>query len=100
LAAKALEEVERRYIGFFEELGNGGVAALKHLIEQVDATVDAASADDVNLLAKLYSIDSARASVEVVARYYGRFLPASIVNSLRAELMFLLDRAREVAVDV
>ncbi|GBC68916.1 hypothetical protein HRbin01_00604 [archaeon HR01] len=96
----AIEDFERRYGGFFEELGYGCHASFKHLLEMVGSTIDTATADDVGLVTKLYSIESAKASIEVVAKYYSRFLPATVLNSLRAELEYLLDRVLEVAVDV
>jgi hypothetical protein len=84
--------------GFFEELGFGAAATFKQLLEQVDIAVDTATAEDVNLLAKLYTLRSARASVEVVTKYYSQFLPSTVVNNLRADLFFVLERAEAVVV--
>ncbi|MEM0478640.1 MAG: hypothetical protein QXN23_01630 [Candidatus Caldarchaeum sp.] len=90
------ERLLERYGGFFEELGYGCLASFKHLIEQVEVTIDTATSNDVNLFAKLHVLKSARASVEVFTEYYSRFLPPTVVNNLRADLTFLLERAEEV----
>ena len=92
------ERLLSRYGGFFEELGSGCLATLKQLLEQVELAVGTAAANDVNLLAKLYVIKSAKACVETVTQYFSRFLPPTVVNNLRADLTFLLERAEEVVV--
>ncbi len=94
----AYERLLERYGGFFEELGYGCHTSFRHLLEQVETAIDTATSDDVNLLAKLYVLKSAKSSVEVVAKYYGRFLPKTVVNNLRADLFFVLERAEEVVV--
>lgn len=85
-----------RYGGFFEELGPGCLATLKHLLEQVEVTIDTATSNDVNLFAKLHALKSARTSVEVFTEYYSRFLPPTVVNNLRADLEWVLSRTEEV----
>ncbi|MEM4273280.1 MAG: hypothetical protein QW420_02855 [Candidatus Caldarchaeum sp.] len=95
----AYERLLSRYGGFFEELGFGAMATFKQLLEQVELAVSTAVSEDVNLLAKLYVLKSAKASIDVVADYYSRFLPPAVVNNLRADLSFLLERAKEVVIE-
>jgi len=90
------ENIGRRYLGFFEEVG--GKNDLQRLIEKVDSTVNFCVDKTNNLLAKLMSIRETEESIDVVIEYYNTYLPANILNNLRADLKWLLERAKTMVV--
>jgi len=92
----AIEDVRQRYMEFFEEVG--GKIDLQRLIEKVDSTVDFCVDKTNNILAKLMSIREVEEAIDEVIEYYSICLPANILNNLRADLNWLLERAKTVVV--
>jgi len=91
----AIEDIRQRYMEFFEEVG--AKADFEKLIEKVEVTIEYC-VNDANLLAKLMSVKEAEEAVDEITEYYRRHLPSNILNNLRADLNWLLERAKIVMV--